>query len=159
MPLEVLDDGWINALVLSSAEKAKELSIENFPHITKARYNCLFSLIKGNINSFFSYESDNDILSLVSKIFFNLLTTHSLLNGNKRFATSVMILMLYNFGYFFWMEKYYSQEVEEKILNFLMTWENRKMLNKEITIDKIISEIKDWISCNATIALNFRNKI
>jgi prophage maintenance system killer protein len=88
-----------------------------------------------------------------------LLTTHSLLNGNKRFATSVMILMLYNFGYFFWMEKYYSQEVEEKILNFLMTWENRKMLNKEITIDKIISEIKDWISCNATIALNFRNKI
>jgi prophage maintenance system killer protein len=93
-------------LISLSSKKAKELSIENFPNINNERYHNLFSIIKSNIYiyiyTYFSYESEQeDILLLVSKIFFNLLTTHSLENGNKRFATFVMVIMLYNFGYFF----------------------------------------------------------
>jgi hypothetical protein len=68
-----------------------------------------------------------------------------------------MVIMLYNFGYFFWIEKYYSEKVEDKILDFLITWENRKMSNKEITMSDIINKIKMWIYSNITISINFKN--
>jgi death-on-curing family protein len=103
-------------------------------------------------------NSKNNIISLVAKLFFNLIIGHFLKNGNKRFATSLMFYILYYFGYHFkWStgEKKNYKEVEEKVIGFVQEWENRdRKISQSLSETMIKEKISEWIKKNIVIAIH-----
>ena len=107
------------------------------------------------INNYFSYyiNKNSDIFELVAFIEYSLLQIHTLLNGNKRFAFSFMVILLRSLGFYLkWTSYNYKDEkrFEQTIISWIKLI-NEKKRSKEVVVNKIRKTIEE----HSIIQINF----
>ena len=108
----------------------------------------LTDLILLKINDYFSYQlnENSDIFELVAFIEYSFLQSHTLLNGNKRFAFSFMVILLRSLGFYLkWTSYNYK---DEKRFEQTYKW---KKCSKEVVVNKIRKTIEE----HSIIQINF----
>ena len=103
----------------------------------------------------FDHNTPLDLIHFFGKIFFDILTKHKLINGNKRVATMLLCKLCYNYGFFVENSlakdtSEYWQFNENKIISFAKHYEQTHEFNE------VQNEIYDWLINSLYIANNFR---
>ncbi|AJK51340.1 type II toxin-antitoxin system death-on-curing family toxin [Mycoplasma capricolum subsp. capripneumoniae] len=118
----------------------------------------LKSAIYSIINKFAYFEGELDIFDFVTEIFIRVLSGHYLIDGNKRTSLMILILLLKQFGYYFYWSNQnniffiqnYKKHIEKDLEIF--TYE----LQEKNKVEYITLEIKKWIYSKTMIDLNFK---
>ena len=116
----------------------------------------LTNLILLKINNYFSYyiNKNSDIFELVAFIEYSLLKNHILINGNKRFAISFLVIFLQLNGFYLkWGNLYYEDKCKKKYELMLIKW-IKFMNKKKYSEQKIIMKMKKAISKHSIIKIN-----
>lgn len=135
-------------------ENSKKLSVEPIS-CTKPFKDQIISVIK-NIGYKFCYEENLNLFNCLAIIFLALLTSHKLLNGNKRISFSFLTTTLYYSGFYFCnfdgQLPEYNKKIEEDIKGFINDYSellyedstnaNSNVINSE---NKIVRKIEKWI--------------
>lgn len=115
----------------------------------------LVDLILLKINNYFSYyfNEHSDIFELVAFIEYSLLQNHILLNGNKRFAFSFMVIFLRALGFYLkWTS--YNHKDEKRFEQIIIGW--IELMNQKICSEQeIINKIRKTIEEQSIIQINF----
>ena len=115
----------------------------------------LVDLILLKINNYFSYyfNEHSDIFELVAFIEYSLLQNHILLNGNKRFAFSFMVIFLRALGFYLkWIS--YNHKDEKRFEQIIIGWIG--LMNQKICSEQeIINKIRKTIEEQSIIQINF----
>lgn len=129
---------------LKNAEELSGEPIETYPNSKEE----IIGFVKSAMD-WIEYDETikKTIFQFLAKIFFKCLMHHKLINGNKRFSLSFLILMLRNFGYhFYWSKgskKNYSKYTED-IKNFVEIFSGNSK-NDQKNIDQIVKWIDDHV--------------
>ena len=97
----------------------------------------LTNLILLKINNYFSYyiNKNSDIFELVAFIEYSLLKNHILIDGNKRFAFSFLVIFLQLNGFYLkWGNLYRKDKSKKKYELMLIKW--IKFMNKKNILNK-----------------------
>lgn len=116
----------------------------------------LTNLILLKINNYFSYyiNKNSDIFELVAFIEYSLLKNHILINGNKRFAFSFLVLFLQLNGFYLkWSNLYHENKSKKKYELMLIKW-IKFMNKKKYSEQKIIMKMRKAISKHSIIKIN-----
>ena len=131
---------------------------ENEPvEINKDDMDKLTKLILLKLNNFFSYKIHNmenpDIFDLTAFIEYSLLQNHTLINGNKRFAFSFLVIFLQSCG--FYLKWSSVSHIKERTYESTMVEWIELMNKKSLSEKDIIQKIKKTIEVNSIININF----
>lgn len=147
----------VKKLVNKSLWLSKNININEPMEINEDDTYKLTKLILLKINNFFSYKIHNiqnpDIFDLIAFIEYSLLQNHTLVNGNKRFAFSFLIMFLQSCGFYLkWSSINYIKEktYESKMVEWIELMNEKKLLETDI-----IENIKKTIEANSIININF----
>lgn len=157
-PINYFNKTTLMLLIENAAKKAAKFSKENFVFPDEQLKEDILKLIERAINkSMYCSNDEFNIFNLTSEVFFNLLvSSHKLKNGNKRMATSLLIILLESFGYYFKFsnanefikDKERNQYWESEVVYFI------EMRNKQHKDDETIKkEIYNWIKNNSYILI------
>ena len=150
--LDILfDNETFNLLIHKSFELANKIKPDYMPKYNNKYKEAIISTIESCLIKI--KYNNKDIFYFCANIFFKLLVTHKLINGNKRIATSILINFLYYFGYYFKFQK-------DEYKNY-RDWEKRSIefiarSSRKENDDDIIKDIRNWIIKNLVIAYHFR---
>lgn len=102
----------------------------------------------------FEMNKPNDLIEFFVKIFFDILTQHRLVNGNKRVATMLLYKLFYYYGFFIknslGKNSYeYWKSNERIIIGFVEEFQKTRDSNN------IQRKIYEWVKENLYIANNF----
>lgn len=139
-----LDDSY-NKVDFWLEDGYKLVQFSNEPY-DKENQNRIADLIK-NCIMWFDY-SQTTIFNFIGKIFFDILTKHKLINGNKRLATALLFYLLEIFGYVFKKPSQWNEH-ESVIIEFAKESQG-SIENKDRTYKKVCQ----WISDNWVIDLS-----
>lgn len=145
----------IDYLLDISYKEAKLISKENMG-TEKTKGQMAASLISV-LNKYEYSESEADIFDLATEMFIKLLNGHYLGNGNKRTSITFLKFFLWELGYYLkWTGGHFKdyREYEDTLKQFVVDLENTT--DKTIKSD-IFKRIKEWITGNVIIGLNWRN--
>ena len=142
-------------IVNLSFNLSKALNTSESMHANDNNKQRLIDLILLKINDYFSYQlnENSDIFELVAFIEYSLLQSHTLLNGNKRFAFSFMVILLRSLGFYLkWTSYNYKDEkrFEQTIISWIKLI-NEKKCSKEVVVNKIRKTIEE----HSIIQINF----
>ena len=99
-------------------------------------------------------NKNSDIFELVAFIEYSLLKNHILINGNKRFAFSFLVLFLQLNGFYLkWSNLYHENKSKKKYELMLIKW-IKFMNKKKYSEQKIIMKMKKAISKHSIIKIN-----
>lgn len=103
----------------------------------------------------FDYHPPKNLIYFFAKIFFDILTKHKLINGNKRVAVLLLYKLCYNYGFF--VENQLSKDSHEywqinenKIIKFIEHYQETH------SSEKVQEEIYQWLVDNLYIANNWK---
>lgn len=141
----LIDD--VKKIVNLSFNLSKGLNISEPMDVDTENKQKLVDLILLKINNYFSYyfNEHSDIFELVAFIEYSLLQNHILLNENKRFAFSFMVILLRALGFYLkWTSYNYKDEkrFEQIIIGWIKLINNKKCSEQEI-INKIRKTIEE----------------
>lgn len=116
----------------------------------------LTNLILLKINNYFSYyvNKNSDIFELVAFIEYSLLKNHILINGNKRFAISFLVIFLQLNGFYLKWGNLYSEDKSKKKYELMLIKWIKLMSKKKCSEQKIITKMKKAIAKHSIIKLN-----
>lgn len=116
----------------------------------------LTNLILLKINNYFSYyvNKNSDIFELVAFIEYSLLKNHILINGNKRFAISFLVIFLQLNGFYLKWGNLYSEDKSNKKYELMLIKWIKLMSKKKCSEQKIITKMKKAIAKHSIIKLN-----
>ena len=136
----------IDFFVADTYDDLKRLSTE--PYDKENSWKIKDILIKNCY--IFENNRPKDLIWFFAKIFFDILTEHKLINGNKRVATMMLYKLCYNYGFFVnnsigksWRNN------EDKIVGFIEHYQNTHLA------ENVQNEIYKWVIDNLCIANNF----
>lgn len=168
----------IKKIIEHSFKIAKNINNEHFHEkLDEKTLDTIFSKIKNKFYKYSLYESQQieeniklssilhcnhtkSIIDLVNEIFCDLLSSHILRDGNKRFCTVLLIETLYKLGY------YLKYTKNPKWINWMLYKKLTKKIlleyNKNRDVKKMYEESKKEIfknGLNIVIALNFTKEL
>lgn len=153
---EKIVDNTINIIVKLSFYLSRNISPSAPIDINNDSQKKLTNLILLKINNYFSYyiNKNSDIFELVAFIEYSLLKNHILIDGNKRFAFSFLVIFLQLNGFYLkWGNLYREDKSKKKYELMLIKW-IKFMNKKKYSEQKIIMKMKKAISKNSIIKIN-----
>lgn len=153
---EKIVDNTINIIVKLSFYLSRNISPSAPIDINNDSQKKLTNLILLKINNYFSYyiNKNSDIFELVAFIEYSLLKNHILIDGNKRFAFSFLVIFLQLNGFYLkWGNLYREDKSKKKYELMLIKW-IKFMNKKKYSEQKIIMKMKKVISKNSIIKIN-----
>lgn len=153
---EKIVDNTINIIVKLSFYLSRNISPSAPIDINNDSQKKLTNLILLKINNYFSYyiNKNSDIFELVAFIEYSLLKNHILIDGNKRFAFSFLVIFLQLNGFYLkWGNLYREDKSKKKYELMLIKW-IKFMNKKKYSEQKIIIKMKKAISKNSIIKIN-----
>lgn len=153
---EKIVNSTINIIVKLSFYLSRNINPSEPIDIHNDSQEKLSNLILLKINNYFSYyiNKNSDIFELVAFIEYSLLKNHILINGNKRFAFSFLVIFLQLNGFYLkWGNLYYKDKSKKKYELMLIKW--IKFMSKEkYSEQKIIMKMKKAIAKHSIIKIN-----
>ena len=153
---EKIVNSTINIIVKLSFYLSRNINPSEPIDIYNDSQEKLSNLILLKINNYFSYyiNKNSDIFELVAFIEYSLLKNHILINGNKRFAFSFLVLFLQLNGFYLkWSNLYHENKSKKKYELMLIKW-IKFMNKKKYSEQKIIMKMKKAISKHSIIKIN-----
>lgn len=152
---EKMVNNTINIIVTLSFYLSRNINPSE-PIIHNDNQKKLTNLILLKINNYFSYyiNKNSDIFELVAFIEYSLLKNHILIDGNKRFAFSFLVIFLQLNGFYLkWGNLYHEDKSKKKYELMLIKW-IKFMNKKKYSEQKIIMKMKKAISKHSIIKIN-----
>ncbi|UWD34221.1 type II toxin-antitoxin system death-on-curing family toxin [Mesomycoplasma molare] len=168
--LNVEDLRAIMQIIDGSLEKTFKLVKDNFVNESSNDYQYVDENDRFNeiIMRVLYYSEINDIFDLFSNIFIQIISSHKLKNGNKRFCFFFLINLLKDFGFYFkWSSNLkeknsYQQLQEREMFCFVSRLSNREysdfieaLNDKELELENEKNNIYKW--CYNLIQENDKN--
>ena len=153
---EKMVNNTINIIVTLSFYLSRNISPSEPIDIDNDNQKKLTNLILLKINNYFSYyiNKNSDIFELVAFIEYSLLKNHILIDGNKRFAFSFLVIFLQLNGFYLkWGNLYHEDKSKKKYELMLIKW-IKFMNEKKYSEQKIIMKMKKAISKHSIIKIN-----
>lgn len=153
---EEIANDVINFIVSLSFFLSRNINLSEPIDIHNDSQEKLSNLILLKINNYFSYyiNKNSDIFELVAFIEYSLLKNHILINGNKRFAFSFLVIFLQLNGFYLkWGNLYHEDKSKKKYGLMLIKW-IKFMNKKKYSEQKIIIKMKKAISKHSIIKIN-----
>lgn len=153
---EKIVNNTINNIVKLSFYLSRNINPSEPIDINNDSQKKLTNLILLKINNYFSYyiNKNSDIFELVAFIEYSLLKNHILIDGNKRFAFSFLVIFLQLNGFYLkWGNLYHEDKSKKKYELMLIKW-IKFMNKKKYSEQKIIMKMKKAISKHSIIKIN-----
>ena len=153
---EKIVNNTINMIVKLSFYLSRNIKPSEPIDIHNDSWKKLTNLILLKINNYFSYyiNKNSDIFELVAFIEYSLLKNHILIDGNKRFAFSFLVVFLQLNGFDLkWDNLYHKDKSKKKYELMLIKW-IKFMNKKKYSEQKIIMKMKKAISKHSIIKIN-----